>query len=502
MKNIMSADAAAFLAGGGEMGALFRSYDWSSTTLGQPGEWPQSLRTAVSLMLSSRYPMFIAWGPSLAFLYNEGYAPILGAKHPQALGQPFERVWSEIWDDIRPLVDRALSGESTFNENMHLVMERSGFPEDTWYTFSYSPVRDETGGVGGMFCACQETTSQVLAEKRLIEQAERQRSLFEQAPGFVAILTGPEHVFEFANESYARVAGRRDFVGRNVREVFPDLKGQGFFEALDRVYGTGERFVAEGVPLRLQPSPDKPPEDMFLDFIYEPMRDERGLVTGIFVEGHNVTAAHLALETQVRQQRHMKLLIDELNHRVKNTLAIVQGLAHQTFRGNAATGDSRRAFEGRLMALASAHTLLTQENWESASLTDVITKSLDAIAAAANRVYLQGPDTRLIPKTAVTLGLAIHELATNSFKYGALSVPEGSVKVSWTISTDGKRLLRLRWQEMDGPVVSSPETTGFGRRMIERALGSELNGDVKLQFLVGGVICDILAELPDVGGLN
>lgn len=453
-------------------------------------------------MLSSRYPMFIAWGPGLAFLYNDGYAPILGAKHPQALGLPFERVWTEIWIDIKPLVDRALGGKPTFNENMHLVMERSGFPEDTWYTFSYSPVRDESGGVGGMFCACQETTSQVLAEKRLIEQAERQRSLFEQAPGFIAILTGPQHVFEFTNESYAHVSGRRDFVGRNVREVFPDLEGQGLFEALDRVYATGERFVAEGIPLRLQPSLDKPPEEVFLDFIYEPMRDERGLVTGIFVEGHNVTAAHLALETQVRQQRHLKLLVDELNHRVKNTLAIVQGLAQQTFRGNEATGEARRAFEGRLMALASAHTLLTQENWESAGLTDVITRSLDTVGAAGNRVHLMGPDTRLAPKTAVTLGLAMHELATNSFKYGALSVPEGSVKIAWTISTDGKRLLQLRWQELDGPPVTPPYATGFGRRMIERALASELKGEVELQFSAGGVICDIAAELPDVGIQN
>lgn len=447
-------------------------------------------------MLNSRYPMFIAWGPELAFLYNDAYAPIFGAKHPHALGRPFAEVWADIWHDIKPLVDKALSGEATFNENMHLVMERNGFPEDTWYTFSYSPVRDESGGVAGMFCACQETTQQVLAETRLQDQAQRQQKLFEQAPGFIAILKGADHVFEFANESYARVTGRRHFVGRNVREVFPDLEGQGLFEALDRVYLTGERFVAEGIRLRLQATTDKAPEDVFLDFIYEAIRDEHGKVTGIFVEGHDVTAAHMALDTQMRHQRHLKLLVDELNHRVKNTLAIVQGLAQQTFRGNAATGEARRAFDGRLMALASAHALLTQENWESASLKDVVAKSLDVIGAGAARVRLEGPDIRLSPKTAVTLGLAMHELMTNSVKYGALSVAEGRVQIVWSISSDVERFLRLRWQELGGPVVPRPESTGFGMRMIERALAAELKGEVALQFSPTGVICDIAAKLP------
>ncbi|MGH7127697.1 MAG: PAS domain-containing protein, partial [Planctomycetaceae bacterium] len=148
------------------MGALMRAHDWSTSPLGDPSTWPQSLRTTVGLMLNSRYPMFVAWGPQLAFLYNDGYRPIFVAKHPHTLGLPFAEVWSEIWHDVLPLVERALAGEPTFNENLHLVMERNGYPEDTWYTFSYSPVRDESGGIGGMFCACQETTEQILADRR------------------------------------------------------------------------------------------------------------------------------------------------------------------------------------------------------------------------------------------------------------------------------------------------------------------------------------------------
>lgn len=155
-----------FLSGGGEMGALFRAHDWSATPLGPVEGWPQSLRSAVGLMLANRHLMFVAWGPELAFLYNDGYRPVFGRKHPGALGQPFREVWSEIWDDIEPLVDTALAGEATWSEDLHLVMERNGYPEDCWYTFSYSPIRDESGAVAGLFCAGSETTKRVQADRR------------------------------------------------------------------------------------------------------------------------------------------------------------------------------------------------------------------------------------------------------------------------------------------------------------------------------------------------
>lgn len=144
-----------------------RRLDWSATPLGPADRWPQSLRTAVSILLNSRYPMFIAWGPQLAFLYNDGYKPIFGAKHPAALGQPFAEIWAEIWDDISPLVERALAGEATWSDDLRLFMARSGYLEEVYFTFSYSPVRQENGDVGGMFCACTETTGKVLGERRL-----------------------------------------------------------------------------------------------------------------------------------------------------------------------------------------------------------------------------------------------------------------------------------------------------------------------------------------------
>jgi PAS domain S-box-containing protein len=169
-----------FLAGGGNVGALMRAHDWSNSPLGPPERWPQSLRSVVGLLLNSKFPMFVAWGEQLGFLYNDPYAEILAAKHPRALGARFFDIWSEIWSDISPLIDAAMAGEATYSENLPLTMNRHGYDEDTWFTFSYSPVRDETGRVAGMFCAVAETTSQVLAARRrdaLLKLDERLRNV-------------------------------------------------------------------------------------------------------------------------------------------------------------------------------------------------------------------------------------------------------------------------------------------------------------------------------------
>jgi signal transduction histidine kinase/CheY-like chemotaxis protein len=156
-----------FLAGGDKVGALMRDHDWSGSPLGPPELWPQSLRSVVGLLLQSQFPMFVAWGDELGFVYNDSYAEILGAKHPRALGRRFYDIWSEIWPDISPLIEAAIAGHATYREDLPLVMNRRGYDEQTWFTFSYSPVRDESGKVAGMFCAVSETTQKVLAERAL-----------------------------------------------------------------------------------------------------------------------------------------------------------------------------------------------------------------------------------------------------------------------------------------------------------------------------------------------
>src|SRR5215470_17311004 len=157
-----------FLDGGGEMGALIRATDWSRTPLGPVEAWPQSLRTAVGIMLSSRYAMFVWWGNELTNLYNDTYRPFLGKKHPQSLGQSARTVWAEIWNLIGPRTEAVLErGESTFDEALLLIMERFGYPEETYFTFSYSPIRNDDGAIGGLFCAVTDETQRVIGERRL-----------------------------------------------------------------------------------------------------------------------------------------------------------------------------------------------------------------------------------------------------------------------------------------------------------------------------------------------
>ncbi|MFL5133202.1 MAG: PAS domain S-box protein [Microvirga sp.] len=737
-----------FLSGGGEMGALMRAHDWSTSPLGPPENWPQSLRTVVSLMLTSKFPMFIAWGPHLAFLYNDGYRPIFGAKHPHALGLPFRDVWSEIWPDIEPLVTKALAGEATYHEDLHLVMERNGYPEDTWYTFSYSPVRDETGGIAGMFCACTETTQEVKSRAALKAEQDRLRELFKQAPGFMAMLSGRDHVFELANDAYLQLVGhRRDIMGKPVRDVLPEVAGQGFFELLDKVYTTGEPFVGRNLRVGLQRKPGSRVEDRFVDLVYQPITDSEGKVTGIFAEGYDVTervqaeeslresearfrnladnapvmvwvtapdgtCAYLSrswyeftgqtpetglgfgwldaihpddrdwsdevfrnanlkreafqLEYRLRRadgtyrwaidaaaprfgsdgtflgyvgsvlditerkqiedrlsasvaefrtvtnvtpalvwvcsgtgrsiflnQRwheftgqtveeaegqgwaqamhpedaerilpywqhcretgetyegevryrhrdgeyrwhafralphadqngviekwfgvsvdiherkewddHRELLINELNHRVKNTLTIVQAMAAQSLRH---VSDEDRpkaqAFEDRLFALARAHDVLTRENWEGAELREIIDEVVEPYLRQKTKHFeIEGPRLRLIPRTALAIAMAVHELATNAAKYGALSVPSGCVVITWAITPGDVPRLVLRWQERGGPPVTVPTRRGFGTRLIERSLAQDIGGEVRLTYAPAGAVCVMDIPLSEAGG--
>ncbi len=157
-----------FLSGGGELGERMRAFDWSKTPLGAAGSWPQSLKTTVRIMLTSRQPMFVWWGDQLINLYNDAYKAIVGGKHPGALGQPAYVVWSEIWDQVGPRAESAIKrNEGTYDEGLLLLMERNGYPEETYYTFSYSPVPNDQGGTGGIVCANSDDTRRIIGERQL-----------------------------------------------------------------------------------------------------------------------------------------------------------------------------------------------------------------------------------------------------------------------------------------------------------------------------------------------
>jgi PAS domain S-box-containing protein len=283
-----------------EMRDRLQSFDWSRTELGPLATWPQSLRIAVSICMDSRFPMFVWWGPNRINIYNDAYVPILGAKHPAAFGQPAQPTWREIWDVVGPQADAVMQrGEATWNERVLLVMQRKGYAEDTWFTWSYSPIRDERDRIVGMFCACVEDTPRVELEKqrdRLLEQVQSERArlaaAFAQSPAFLAIMRGPRHIFESVNERYIELIGMRNPIGRPVREVVPEVEGQGFFEIMDRVYSTGEPYVGEGARMMLRSKQGPGLEPRYLDFVYQPLRGSDGTVTGILAHGNDVTHRH------------------------------------------------------------------------------------------------------------------------------------------------------------------------------------------------------------------
>lgn len=198
-----------------------------------------------------------------------------------------------------------------------------------------------------------------------------------------------------------------------------------------------------------------------------------------------------------RTEEHQRLLVDELNHRVKNTLAIVQSVATQTFRNVDDPVQASESFASRLGALAATHDILTSENWEAASLHDLIGKTGLGCGAAEDRLRAQGPHIRLPPRTAVSISMALHELCTNAVKYGALSNDGGFVSLTWEVAGDGEeKRLRLSWEERGGPPVATPTRKGFGSRMIQRALAMELGGSVDLHYDRAGVRCIVDAPLP------
>ncbi|MEZ5866124.1 MAG: PAS domain-containing protein [Geminicoccaceae bacterium] len=285
----------AFLERGGEMGERIRAFDWSNHPLGPPETWPQPLRMAIRLILNTGHPMYIWWGPELYCFYNDAYRQSIGPeRHPGSLGRPGREVWDEIWHIIGPQIRQVMAGGSaTWNVNALVPITRNGRREDVYWTYSYGPIDDERAatGVGGILVVCTETTATVMAEKRLAAKSERERRPFEQAPGFIIVMGGPDHVVEFVNDAHRALFNSADWVGKPVREAVPSIDGQGLFEHLDTVYATGESYEAAGAEIRFRRSAEAAEETRFLTFIFTPWFGGDGEIAGIFCEGFDVTEA-------------------------------------------------------------------------------------------------------------------------------------------------------------------------------------------------------------------
>jgi PAS domain S-box-containing protein len=303
----------------------------------------------------------------------------------------------------------------------------------------------------------------------------------------------PENPIIFANDSFLELTGyeRDEVLGHS----FNFLMAQGADpKALALVEAAFEGTDDHSSEVRYR---RKDGSEFWAALFISPVRDESGDIIQHF-------ASFIDLTRHKDEQAQSRMLINELNHRVKNTLTTVQSIVSQALRNASDPAVIRESIESRLFALSRSHDLLTRENWESAGLLDVVKAALEPFGIAngrSERFKVTGENVRFPPKAALALGIAFHELATNAVKYGAFSGERGCVRIAWTIepSAEGDRL-NLRWSEENGPPVTPPSRKGFGSRVIERGLAFELGGTTQLDFRPEGVVCTIDIPAPKVTG--
>lgn len=316
--------------------------------------------------------------------------------------------------------------------------------------------------------------------RKVQAESERLKDLFAQAPGFVGILTGPDHVFEIANAAYRRLVGGRNLVGLAVRDALPEVVDQGFVGLLDEVWRTGTPYVGHGVPVLLHQGPDLE-EERFVDFVYQPLRDDHGTVYGIFVLGNDVTE-------QKRAEDRLTTIAQESAHRVKNTLAMAQAVVSASIREAKDLPEAGKTILDRLAVLAITQPALIEGTLAPADIALVVPAVMELHRDLFGRIEMSGPHAALEPATSQGLALILHELATNAIKYGALSSEGGRVAIDWRLIADEGRV-ELVWQESGGPVVCAPASKGFGTRLIERALPAGSGNSVAHAFHASGVTC-------------
>jgi len=406
------------------------------------------------------------------------------------LQESFERVRDEGVIDVLPVLPYAIPG-------------RQGFEERSW-SCTHVPILAKDGKVSFLLQSTQDISQlqhakglaplaeeadprestigrrlemvQVL-NQTLLATAHHLHRLFMQAPNFMAVLQGPDHVVEMANAAFRQLSGGRDLVGKTVGEGLPEVASQEYLGILDKVFKTGEAFVGRKMRVFLQNKPSGEIEEYFIDLICQPITDADGATTGIFVEGADVS-------DQVRAEQRQAFLIRELHHRVRNTLATVQGVMNTTAKSSATIEEFQEAFTGRIASLAKTHAVMTEKLEQSVSFQHLLNQELGPYSDDQGlRIRLVGPAVDLPSQIAVPLGMAVHELTTNAVKHGALTREEGRIEVYWTLmdTANGPSLL-CEWKEQDGPTVTAPSREGFGSMLLNRVLSQQIRAEVRAAF--------------------
>lgn len=466
-----------------EMSALIRAKDWSETVLGPSESWSASLTLVVDLILASGFPMAVRWGPDFVMIYNDGYRPILGNKHPRALGLPFREVWPEVQAQLGPLHEAILTGRrgAVFAEDLLLRIQRRGLQwEDARFTVGYSPVPDASAatGVGGVLITAVETTNRVLTEEALRASEERYRTamiLGRMGSWEVDFVKGiriwtPEGMALFG----INLAGGLGHVGGETDEFRQAMHSEDrhLLAQFHALADSRESFPAEYRILKA---------DGQICWL-----SGYGRVLDRQPDGKAHRLINVATDITERKtaEAHQRFLLQELSHRSKNLLSIVQAIADQTLRSCSDLKEFQNRFDGRLRGLAASNTLLARGDWRGSSLSALIELQLAPfVGLPSPQLEIRGPKVDLTAEAAQSIGLVLHELATNSVKHGALSVPQGRLSISWQAdqarSAEG---LKLDWRERGGPLVTVPNRTGFGHVVMKKMIEQAVQGTVEINF--------------------
>jgi PAS domain S-box-containing protein len=421
-----------------------------------------------------------------------GRAPVPGQTH----GDFTANARYSLLDDTpvaRPLLTEVLESGVPIRDAERKVVRSDG--KQIIVSINIDPLHDAKGKVvGAVNCFLDITdrkrTDAALEQSRLraLEQEQLLAATYEHAAIGISEVA-PDGRFLRVNEAICSIVGltrEEHLTARLFNRTHPDDADADREAFQKQVHGELEFYSVEK---RLK-RPDG--RVVWLSVRSTPVRADNGQLLYVVRVVQDITERKAS-------ERRQKLLIDELNHRVKNTLATVQSLATQTARGALTPADFREAFEGRLIALSKAHDQLTVHHWESVDLRELLSGSLAPYAGAGpDRIVLRGEDFVLRPRAVLTLAMVFHELTTNAAKYGALSAPGGTIEIRWVplLSEDGSRtILKIEWIEQGGPPVVEPARRGFGSKFIEGSIAAEHGGSVRLNFEPAGLRCEILMGL-------
>lgn len=476
--------------GKGEVAGLIRDCSWDSSPLGAPQGWTPSLRTTVELMLGAEAEIVLFCGPEFVALYNDAYAPTIGDKHPRALGRPARENWAELWGDLEPLLSGVLTTGETFSaRDRPFYIERSGgVGETVYFDVSYSAVRAQDGAVEAVLCIVSETTAKVLAAARVRESEQRFRALVNASSDVIYRMSADwQEMHELDGRGFLSSA---EGPAVRWREAYLFAEDQpGIQAAIERAIEERGVFELEHRVRRADGSAGWTLSRAI------PILGEDGAILEWFGMAADITDKRAS-------DQHIRLLMREVNHRVKNQYAVILSMMRET----AKRANDPRLFENqireRIMALSRSHDLLVANEWRGAGMSDLVREHLKPFAHE-ERVELSGPDVTLRLNAVQNIGMALHELATNATKYGALSADGGTIRVSWRVPTEAEERydFELVWEERTAPSPTPPEAEprlGFGSIVLQRVVPTSLSGSAALERQPGFTRWTLSAPLGNV----